>query len=149
MVVLLISYPQLHRNIRLPAEPDFTNQVPVKKLARKKRNSKLIDYRAAPNSCPHLRRPMAGTPGVTAVIDDIVAGFEDSVREPVDVRDNDDIGGSHLSCRQMQSGLIDDGDSTGFQCGALGRVPRLAHLRLMFFQFMHASSAKQNEGVMK
>jgi len=59
MVVLLISYPQLHRNIRLPAEPDFTNQVPVKKLARKKRNSKLIDYRAAPNSCPVWRSPMA------------------------------------------------------------------------------------------
>jgi hypothetical protein len=50
------------------------------------------------------------------------------------VRDNDDIGGSHLSCRRMQSGLIDDGDSMGSQCGALGRVPRLAHLRLMFFQ---------------
>jgi hypothetical protein len=36
-----------------------------------------------------------GIPGVTAVIDNIVAGFEDSVREPVDVRDNGDIGGSH------------------------------------------------------
>ena len=37
-----------------------------------------------------------GIPGVTAVIDDIVAGFEDSVREPVDVRDDGVMGGSHL-----------------------------------------------------
>jgi hypothetical protein len=77
-----------------------------------------------------------GIPGVTAVINDIVARFDDSVREPVDVRDNGGIGGSHLSRRQMQSGLIDDRDSMGSQCGALGRVPRLAYLRvMMFFQF--------------
>jgi hypothetical protein len=56
-----------------------------------------------------------GIPGVTAVINDIVARFEESVREPVDVRDNGDIGGSHLSRRQMQSGLIDDRDSMGSQ----------------------------------
>jgi len=87
-----------------------------------------------------------GIPGVTAVINDIVARFEDSVREPVDVRDNGDIGGSHLSRRQMQSGLIDDRDSMGSQCGALGRVSRLAHLRVMFFQFMRASSANQMRG---
>jgi len=81
------------------------------------------------------------------VIDDIVAGFEDSVREPVDVRDNGGIGVSHLSRRQMQSGLIDDRDTMGSQCGALGRVPRLAHLRvMMFFQFMRASSANQTRG---
>jgi hypothetical protein len=35
-----------------------------------------------------------GISGVTAVIDDIVAGFEDSVREPVDVRDNGDKAGA-------------------------------------------------------
>jgi hypothetical protein len=59
MVVLLISYPQLHRNIKLPGQPDFTDQVPVEKLAPEKRSSKLIDYRAAPNSCPDWRSPMA------------------------------------------------------------------------------------------
>jgi hypothetical protein len=32
MVVLLISYPQLHRNIKLPAESDFTDQVPAESL---------------------------------------------------------------------------------------------------------------------
>jgi hypothetical protein len=36
MVVLLISYPQLHRNIKLPGEPDFTNQVPVEKARTRK-----------------------------------------------------------------------------------------------------------------
>jgi hypothetical protein len=78
----------LHRNIKPPLE---------------KRSSKLIDYRAAPNSCPQLAQPDGhdlpgavdkGISGVTAVIDDIVAGFEDSVREPVDVRDNGDMAGA-------------------------------------------------------
>jgi hypothetical protein len=78
----------LHRNIKPPLE---------------KRSSKLIDYRAAPNSCPHWRSPTAMIfqgrstkvfSGVTAVIDDIVAGFEDSVREPVDVRNNGDMAGA-------------------------------------------------------
>jgi hypothetical protein len=59
MVVLLISYPQLRRNIKLPGEPDCTDQVPVKGLALERRSSKLIDYRATPNSCPDWRSPMA------------------------------------------------------------------------------------------
>jgi hypothetical protein len=58
MVVLLISYPQLHRNIKLPSEPDFTDQS-GRKARAEKRSSKLIDYRAAPNSCPHWRTAMA------------------------------------------------------------------------------------------
>jgi hypothetical protein len=36
MVVLLISYPQLRRNIKLPGEPDCTDQIPVKRLALEK-----------------------------------------------------------------------------------------------------------------
>ena len=57
-----------------------------------------------------------GIPGVTAVIDDIVVGFEDAVREPVVAhilpnifdrielrafrrqRDNGDVGGNEQSC---------------------------------------------------
>jgi hypothetical protein len=72
-----------------------------------------------------------GIPGVAAVIDDIVVGSEDAVREPVvahilpDIfnriefrafrrqRDNGDIGGNHQSCRQMPSGLIDEKDGVG------------------------------------
>src|SRR5712675_506298 len=65
----------------------------------------------------------ARIPGVAAVIDDIVVGFEDSVREPIVAHvlpnvfdrievggfrrqcENGDVGGNEQSCRQMPSGL--------------------------------------------
>jgi hypothetical protein len=77
-------------------------------------------------------------PGIAAVIDDIVVGFEDAVREPVvahilpDVfngiefrafrrqRDNGDIGGNNQSCRQMPSGLIDEKDGVGSGSDGVG-----------------------------
>ena len=72
------------------------------------------------------------------MIDDIVVGFEDAVREPVvahvlpDIfdwiefrafrrqRDNGDIGGNHQSCRQMPSGLIDEKDGVGSGSDGVG-----------------------------
>jgi hypothetical protein len=72
------------------------------------------------------------------VIDNIVVGFEDAVREPVvahvlpDIfdwiefrafrrqRDNGDIGGNRQSCRQMPSGLIDEKDGVGSWRHCLG-----------------------------
>src|ERR1035438_5866879 len=77
-------------------------------------------------------------PGIAAVIDDIVVGFEDAVREPVvahilpDIfdrvefrafrrqRDNGDVGGNEQSCCQMPSGLIDEKDGVGSWCDRLG-----------------------------
>lgn len=77
-------------------------------------------------------------PGVAAVVDDIVVGFEDAVREPVvahvlpDVfnliefggfrrqSDDGDIAGNDQSRGQMPSGLIDEKDSVGSWCDGLG-----------------------------
>jgi hypothetical protein len=89
-----------------------------------------------------------GIPGVTAVIDDIVVGFEDAVREPVvahilpDIfdriefrafrrqRDDGDIGGNHQSCRQMPSGLIDEKDGVGSWCDGFGDFRQMQVHRL-------------------
>jgi hypothetical protein len=46
-----------------------------------------------------------GIPGITAVIDDIVAGFEDSVREPVDARILRDIFDGFIAA-VLQAGQI-------------------------------------------
>lgn len=72
------------------------------------------------------------------MIDDIVVGFEDAVREPVVAHvlpdvfngiefrgfrrqgENGDVGGNEQSCRQMPSGLIDEEDGVGFWCDRLG-----------------------------
>ena len=72
------------------------------------------------------------------MVDEIVVGFEDAVREPVvahelpDVlnwiefrgfrwqRENGDIGGNDQSCRQMPSGLIDEEDGVSSWCDRLG-----------------------------
>jgi hypothetical protein len=77
-------------------------------------------------------------PGVAAVIDDIVVGFEDAVREPVVAHvlpdvfngiefggfrrqgENGDVGGDEQSCRQVPSGLIDQEDGVGFWCDRPG-----------------------------
>src|SRR5664280_74865 len=72
------------------------------------------------------------------MIDDIVVGFEDSVREPVVAHvlpdvfngiefrafwrqcENGDVGGNEQSCRQMPSGLVDEEDGVGSWCDRLG-----------------------------
>jgi hypothetical protein len=89
-----------------------------------------------------------GIPGVAAVIDDIVVGFEDAVREPVVAHvlpdvfngiefralwrqgENGDVGGNEQSCRQMPSGLIDEKDGMGSQCDGVGDFRQMQVHRL-------------------
>jgi hypothetical protein len=82
-------------------------------------------------------------PGIAAVVDDVVVGLEDAVREPVvahelpDILDriefgrlrrqrhNGDVGGHDQFRRQMPSGLVGEKDGVGSRCdpdGDLGEM---------------------------